>query len=216
MIVFGESTLNDAVSIALSNSVAEINTQISQGQLPDYKHVALYGTGHFFLFFFGSMLLGLAISAFSSLLFKKLDLHKFTWIEVSLFGILSYLPYILAEYFELSGILAIFVAGLIMRDWTFYSLGPLGKITVEFFIETTGYISENFVFAYLGISIPLMMVNLQWPLVFIGCFALMVSRTVSVFIVSFVINIFKKERIPFSHQIVMSYGGLRGAVAFYL
>lgn len=78
------------------------------------------------------------------------------------------MPYIVAEYLELSGILAIFTAGLILRDWAFYSLSPLGKITVEFFVETLGFISENFVFAYLGISIPLMMVNLQWPLVFIG------------------------------------------------
>lgn len=216
MIVFGESTLNDAVAIALSDSVAALNEQSNQGKLPDYKIAALYATGNFFVFFFGSMLLGLVISAFASILFKKFDFIKYTWIECSLFGVLSYLPYILAEYFELSGILAIFTTGLIMRDWTFYSLGPLGKITVEFFIETMGYISENFVFAYLGISIPLMMVNLQWPLVIIGCISLVISRTVSVFIVSLVVNIFRKDKIPFSHQVVMSYGGLRGAVAFYL
>lgn len=60
------------------------------------------------------------------------------------------------------------------------------------------------------------MTNLQWPLVIIGCFALLVSRTVSIVLVSLVVNCFRKEPIPFSHQIVMSYGGLRGAVAFYL
>lgn len=61
-----------------------------------------------------------------------------------------------------------------------------------------------------------MMVNLQWPLVIIGCFALLVSRTISVLVVSLIVNIFRTNKIPFSHQIVMSYGGLRGAVAFYL
>lgn len=117
------------------------------------------------MFFIGSMMLGAVISYFTKWLFGRLDFNHNTWIEVGLFGFCCYLPYITAEYFELSGILAIFTAGLILRDWP---LSPLGKITVEFFVETAGYISENFVFAYLGISIPLMMVNLQWPLVIIG------------------------------------------------
>lgn len=58
MIVFGESTLNDAVAIALSDSVANINEQILQGKLPDYKIAALYATGNFCVFFFGSIILG--------------------------------------------------------------------------------------------------------------------------------------------------------------
>jgi len=119
------------------------------------------------VFFVGSLLLGVIISAIASGMFKLIDFHLYTWIEVSLFGFCSYLPYIAAEYFELSGILAIFTAGMILRDWAFYSLSPLGRVTIEFFVETAGFISENFVFAYLGISIPLMMLNLQWPLVFL-------------------------------------------------
>lgn len=42
------------------------------------------------------------------------------------------------------------------------------------------------------------------------------SRALSVFLVSIVVNRFKTQKIPFSHQIVMIYGGLRGAVAYYL
>lgn len=216
MIVFGESTLNDAVAIALSDAVSNINDKVQSGQIPDYKIAALFATGNFFVFFFGSILLGVVISMITAFLFKKIDFHTYTWIEVGIFGMMSYMPYIVAEYLELSGILAIFTAGLLLRDWTFHSLGPLGKITIEYVVETLGFISENFVFAYLGISIPLMMVNLQWPLVAIGCVALLVSRFVSVFIVSFVVNIFRRHKIPFSHQVVMGYGGLRGAVAFYL
>lgn len=86
MIVFGESTLNDAVAIALSDSVANINDQVLQGKLPDYKIAALYATGNFCVFFFGSMLLGAFISMVASWLFKKFDFHLYTWIEVGLFG----------------------------------------------------------------------------------------------------------------------------------
>lgn len=44
----------------------------------------------------------------------------------------------------------------------------------------------------------------------------MVSRFVSVVVVALFVNPFKHEKIPFSHQLVMTMGGLRGAVAFYL
>lgn len=216
MIVFGESTLNNGVAIALSSSMSEISDQIMSGYIPDYKMAALYAFLNFLMFFFGSTLIGLFISFVAWLIFKCLKFYEQTWIEVGIFGLCAYLPYILSEFFGLSGILAIFTAGIVMRDYAFCNLSGLGKVTVEFFIETAGFISENFVFAYLGISIPLMMVNLNWPLVIIGCFALLVSRIVSVFVVSLFVNIFRNDKIKFSHQIIMSYGGLRGAVAFYL
>lgn len=62
----------------------------------------------------------------------------------------------------------------------------------------------------------MMISHLNLRLVVVGTVALLTSRALSVFIVSIFVNICKKERIPFSHQIVMTYGGLRGAVAFYL
>jgi solute carrier family 9 (sodium/hydrogen exchanger), member 8 len=117
MIVFGESTLNDAVAIALSDSVSHINEQVMQGKLPDFRIAALYALGNFLIFFLGSLLLGILISVVVSWLFKRFDFHTYTWIEVGIFGMFTYLPYIVAEYLELSGILAIFVAGLCLRDW---------------------------------------------------------------------------------------------------
>jgi len=79
-----------------------------------------------------------------------------------------------------------------------------------------GNISENFVFAYVGISIPIMLSNIKISLVIIGCVSLVISRAISIFSVSVLINMFRKVKIPFTHQLVMTYGGLRGAVAFYL
>lgn len=76
--------------------------------------------------------------------------------------------------------------------------------------------SENFIFAYVGISVPLMINDVNYNYVAIGCVALISSRFLSVVLVSICVNPFKKEKIPFSHQIVMTIGGLRGAVAFYL
>lgn len=131
MIVFGESTLNDAVAIALADSVSNINDQVTAGKLPDYKIAALYAMGNFIVFFVGSLLLGIIISMGVSWMFKKIEFHRYTWIEVGIFTMCCYLPYIVAEYLELSGILAIFVSGLCLRDWAFHSFGALSRVTVE-------------------------------------------------------------------------------------
>ena len=89
-------------------------------------------------------------------------------------------------------------------------------MTIEYGIEMIGNISENFIFAYVGISVPIMINDMKVDLILLGIVSLVTSRAISIFSVSLVVNYFRKIPIPFSHQIVMTYGGLRGAVAFYL
>jgi hypothetical protein len=103
-----------------------------------------------------------------------------------------------------------------MRNYAFYSLSPFGQVTIEYLTECMGLMSENFIFAYVGISVPLMINDVNLNYVAIGTLALVTSRFTSVVIVSFFVNLCKTEKIRFSHQIVMTIGGLRGAVAFYL
>jgi NhaP-type Na+/H+ or K+/H+ antiporter len=145
-------------------------------------------------------------------------MNKIPWIEIGIFVMASYFPYILAEGLECSGLLAILIMAIIMRNYCFHSLSPVGTISIEFLVEMACNISENFVFCYLGISIPLMITDVKPSLIVVGIVALMVSRFVSIFLTFTIINLFKtKERkMPFSWTIVMTWGGLRGAIAFYL
>ena len=216
MTVFGESTLNDAVAIALSSSVKSVVQMNKSGIIPDYRFVVLNSVGYFLLFFFVSLLIGWIISTIASYLFVRLELGFFPWLELAMFMQLAYFPYIIAEACGMSGILAILAAGITMRNYAYESLSPWGKITIDNLVETVGYIWENFCFAYLGISIPIMISSVDLRMVLVGCGALIFSRFISVTIVACFLNCIRKERIPFSHQLVMTYGGLRGAVAFYL
>ncbi len=86
-----------------------------------------------------------------------------------------------------------------MRNYAFYSLGTYGKITIEYLVDTIGFTTENFVFAYLGISIPLNLHEINYPLTLLGIAGLMMSRAMSVFITSYFVGIFDRK-IPFSHQ----------------
>lgn len=58
MIVFGESTLNDAVAIALSSSVEGIRDILGHGLEPNYVSVVFNSIVFFFVFFIGSILVG--------------------------------------------------------------------------------------------------------------------------------------------------------------
>lgn len=124
MIVFGESTINGAVAIALSSSVEGVKHTVNEGLEPNYAIIAFSSIGYFLVFFIASFLIGILISLIASWMFVKLDLDLFPWLEIGLFLQFAYFPYIIAEACYLSGILAILAAGITMRNYTFYSLSP--------------------------------------------------------------------------------------------
>lgn len=126
--MFGESTLNDAVAIALTSSVETVQTSFSTGQQPNYFEIALSSITYFLVFFFVSLLVGVIISMFMSYLFVVLHLDLFPWLEVGIFLQCAYLPYIVAEYLGLSGIMAILACGITLRNYAYHSLSPCGKI----------------------------------------------------------------------------------------
>jgi sodium/hydrogen exchanger 8 len=90
------------------------------------------------------------------------------------------------------------------------------KITIEYMVETIAFTIENFVFAYLGLWIAIYIDKASLIHVGFGMLGVLISRPLSVFWISSIVNWFKKKSIPISHQVVLSYSGIRGAVAFYL
>lgn len=85
MIVFGESTLNDAVAIALASSSEGIRDAMEHGLAPNYLSVVVNSIVFFMVFFFGSLLIGCIMSLLTSFLFIKLELEALSWLEIGLF-----------------------------------------------------------------------------------------------------------------------------------
>jgi sodium/hydrogen exchanger 3 len=216
MIVFGESTLNDAVAIAAAQSVERISDMAAAGGELVLGDTLLFALEKFMIYFFVSILIGAVWSFLISYLYTVLELNTVPWIEIGFFILTSYFPYILSEALGCSGILSILIWGILMRNYAFYSLSPFGNVTIEYLTEWLGLMSENFIFAYVGISVPLMINDVNIYYVLVGIVALVTSRFLSVLIVAVWVNPFKKDKIRFSHLLVMTIGGLRGAVAFYL
>lgn len=68
----------------------------------------------------------------------------------------------------------------------------------------------------MGLSVPLTLGLMRIELVGIGALALVVSRALSVVATTLLVNVFRRDKVAASYQIIMSFTGLRGAVAFYL
>lgn len=98
---FGESMLNDAVSIVLASTALEMNSV-------DLSHLSTlgicrYAIYRFLCMFFVSALLGCAIGVISSLIYKHIHLRKTPALEMALLFVFAYLSYGLAESLSLSG-----------------------------------------------------------------------------------------------------------------
>ena len=209
-LVFGESIMNDAVSIALNHSFAASSQQDMNS---DQLSAMLL---KFVVIFFGSIIFGALVGLFVSLILKYLQFDNDQFIELSFFFFFSYIPYIFSEAIGLSGILSILFTGIVMGHYAKYSLSPISRITVESVLKVISSIAEIFIFAYLGISFPLISVRTPPALVIIGSAGLLISRAVAIFLMSMIWNLISTEKIKFSHQIIVWFSGLRGAVAFYL
>lgn len=216
MYVFGESTLNNAVVIALCAAIEGIKKMMREGDELDYFDIGIFSLETFCFYFFGSLIIGAAWAMFISYIIAQLEFDTIPWIEIAFFSLSCYFPYIFCEAIGWSGFLSIFICGMMMRNYAFWSLSMYSEVTIEYMVDTIAFTTENFVFAYLGICIPLLIDSINFEHVGAGLIALAISRTLSVIIISFFLNQVSKKKIPFSHQIALFYSGIRGSVAFYL
>lgn len=97
MLVFGESILNDAISIVLTTSVLESNNAATTSE------AIILGLNRFCLMFFASAGIGVVFALISALLVKHVDLRKNPSLEFGLMLVFTYAPYVLAEGIQLSG-----------------------------------------------------------------------------------------------------------------
>lgn len=101
MLVFGESILNDAVSIVLATTALESGAD-SVVALSTAGRVT-NAVGRFFVVFFGSAAIGAAFAFIAALIFKYIDLRKNPSLEFGMMLAFIYAPYGLAEGVHLSG-----------------------------------------------------------------------------------------------------------------
>ncbi|CAK6957331.1 sodium/hydrogen exchanger 8 [Scomber scombrus] len=215
MLVFGESILNDAVSIVLTNT-AEGFFSRSENSVVTGWETFVQALGYFLKMFFGSAALGTLTGLISALFLKHFDLRKTPSLEFGMMIIFAYLPYGLAEGIKLSGIMSILFAGIVMSHYTHHNLSPVTQILMQQTLRTMAFMCETCVFAFLGLSIFSFPHNFEISFV-IWCIVLvLLGRAVNIFPLSFLLNFFRDHKITPKMMFIMWFSGLRGAIPYAL
>uniref|UniRef100_A0A674CY26 Sodium/hydrogen exchanger n=1 Tax=Salmo trutta TaxID=8032 RepID=A0A674CY26_SALTR len=214
MLVFGESILNDAVSIVLTNT-AEGFARDDNSMVTGWE-TFLQALGYFLKMFFGSAALGTLTGLISAIFLKHFDLRKTPSLEFGMMIIFAYLPYGLAEGIKLSGIMSILFSGIVMSHYTHHNLSPVTQILMQQTLRSVAFMCETCVFAFLGLSIFSFPHKFEFSFV-IWCIVLvLVGRAVNIFPLSYLLNFFRDHKITPKMMFIMWFSGLRGAIPYAL
>lgn len=211
MLVFGESILNDAISIVLTTAILESNSPlISTGE------AIMQGINRFCLMFFASAGIGVMFALVSALLLKYVDLRKNPSLEFGMMLVFTYAPYVLAEGIHLSGIMAILFCGIVMSHYTHFNLSTVTQITMQQTLRTLAFIAETCVFAYLGLALFSFKHRAEPALIIWSIILCLIGRACNIFPLSFLVNRFREHQITRKMMFIMWFSGLRGAISYAL
>ncbi|CAH8557195.1 unnamed protein product [Schistosoma turkestanicum] len=207
-IVFGESLFNDAITIVLNDIMIAFTSseQVTSLQI-------FIGFISFFTVSFGGLLIGVIFGVFTCLI-TRIHSH----LAVFTILLLAYFSYIMADCVGWSGIISMIACGLVQAAYAFHNIGEKYVKSVHLITRMLAEVSEAVIFLFLGIQV--ISYKLEWHTGFIlwGLVLCLISRAIVVFSITAIVNYVNidETKITLAQQIVLIYGGLRGAVAFAL
>lgn len=228
-IIFGESILNDAVSIVMFETLSTLSgSKLSLMSL-------FSGTGIFMVVFSFSMVLGVIYGLLCSLLLKHTKLGQFPELESCIVMLVAYTSYFFSNSVGMSGIVSLLFCGITLKHYAYHSMSLKTQRTTKSSFHTLSSLSENFIFIYLGLSLFTGDHLVYRPfLILFTIIAVIASRYCSVFPIAWILNKVGQMRanhrasnsaglpqepvyqIPRKYQLMLFWAGLRGAVGFAL
>ena len=138
--------------------------------------------------------------------------------EISVIIIFGFFSYIIAELLNLSAIISLLFCSITLSNYAFYNLSFLAREESCIVVKIMSNIAEGFVFTYLGLSFFNMSKgNYSILFIIIEFLAIILSRFITIYSLSFIINLFTDTQLNMKEQKVISIAGcIRGAIAFGL
>ena len=212
MLVFGESILNDAISIVLTKTVMDPNLAATTNA----GEAIVSALSKFCMMFFASAGIGVIFALMSALLLKHVDLRKHPSLEFGMMLAFTYAPYVLAEGIHLSGIMSILFSGIVMSHYTHFNLSTVTQITMQQTMRTLAFIAETCVFGYLGLAIFSFQHQVEVSFVIWSLILCLLGRACNIFPLAWAVNKFREHKISPKMQFIMWFSGLRGAISYAL
>ena len=209
LLMEGESLFNDATAIV----VFAVFLAIASGTTGpmSVQDASLY----FLEVFFGGLLVGVVTGLLFSLLLR---LSRENVVRALLTVISAYSSFVAAEaVFHVSGVMAVLVTGLVLgyQGQAANDASP-GKFVAELW-EFNAFVANTLVFLLMGVTVTLAMFEERWLAMLIGIAAVLLARALGIFTCVPLLNrLAPIEAINRPYQVVMFWGGLRGAVTLAL
>ncbi|KAK9526544.1 hypothetical protein VZT92_015238 [Zoarces viviparus] len=212
IMVFGESLLNDGVTVVLFNV---FDAFVSLGGSGINAVEIIKGIISFFVVAFGGSLVGFLFGLLISLLTRCTK--NIQIIEPAFVFVLGYLAYLTAEMLSLSAILSIVFCGMCCQKYINANMDEKSVATVRYVMKVLANGSETIIFVFLGISaIDKSIWVWNTGFILLTLLFIFVYRIIGVFFLTWILNKYRLVPVEFIDQVIMSYGGLRGAVAYGL
>jgi CPA1 family monovalent cation:H+ antiporter len=124
--------------------------------------------------------------------------------------------FLLAEHLQLSGVLATLAAGLLMANYrSLGEISPRGKGAVEDFWEYAAFIANSLVFLLIGMRSAQVDVRAVWVSAVAAILLVTLGRAAAIYPCCLLFA-GSGLRVSARHQLVLFWGGLRGALALAL
>jgi CPA1 family monovalent cation:H+ antiporter len=205
LLIEGESLLNDGTAIVFFTLVLAYVTgggTSAGGLVRDF--VTTVGAG---------ALVGGAVGGAASFAIRSID---DAMLEITFTTVAAYGSFAVAEHFHYSGVIATVVAGLLCGNHAARTgMSPSTRVAVETFWEYVAFALNSLVFLLIGFEVKLGALAAAWPLIVAGFLAVTLGRGVLVAAVSAILYR-TRQRIPRAWGVVLTWGGLRGAVSMVL
>jgi CPA1 family monovalent cation:H+ antiporter len=209
-LIEGESLLNDGVAVVLFTLALSAAAVSSGGEAAN--PTLLQGIVEFTRVAGGGVVVGLITGFGVAQIIGRLNDRL---VETTLSMALAVGSFVVAETFDVSGILAVLAAGLVIGSLDLKQLSPTTRITLYNFWELLAFVANSVVFLIVGLQITLGKLVAHAGDVAIAVLAILVSRAIVVYGMS-ALSSQVSQPIPTKVRHVMFWGGLRGAVSLAL
>lgn len=222
-IMESEATLNDATGIIVFSSIITLasysyflNSDGSFSSNIITNNFIIYEIVRFIIVFFGGVAIGLGIAAATHRLHSLMN-DPFSETALTIATVFG--SVVLANSLGVSGLVAVAVAGLYFGNATVKKEADMSlkvRTAVFNFWEMAAFFANSVAFLYLGISMNILRIAENFPLIALAFVAVLVARAVSTYPILAVTNRLTREKIPVIWRHVVMLGGMRGAISVAL
>ncbi|CAG9330973.1 unnamed protein product [Blepharisma stoltei] len=214
-IIFGESIMNDAMSILLIHTLPMVSlTSVSASEVFVFLGVFLY-------YAVTSILLGIFFGVVSAILTRNFEiLREDPSKSIALQLYVSLMSYMCAQALGLAENVTLMVCGIISGHYAWHNLGKTSKIVASNGISFIGDAAEALIFSYLGLTaFSYKNDHIDFIYIFTIICSILIARLLSTVLLLWAARIVTKSKFHMTKRaisIVWMGGLIRGAVAYAL